>query len=213
MEGERTFVTDEDGALVARFLAGEAAAFDTLFSKYQTYVYNIIYGIVGSAEEARDLTQDVFLQVYRSLPRFRHGSRFATWLYRIAANRAVDAARGARHWRFLPLTEEPTMQHVAPHEDGPESRFARGAEQEEVRRVLQLCPVNHREILVLRYYQDLSLEEIADVLGCTLAAAKVRLHRARLNFKSHFVAKDNVDGADPAKEKKGSKSRASRSSR
>src|SRR5215831_18175260 len=103
MNGERTVTTDEDGGLVARFLRGDAAAFDALFLKYQDYVYNIVYGIVGSAEETRDLTQEVFVQVYRSLPRFRHGSRFATWLYRIAANRAVDAARGAgascRCWR------------------------------------------------------------------------------------------------------------------
>src|SRR6516162_3467379 len=86
MNGERTVTTDDDGHLVARFLRGDAAAFDALFLRYQDYVYHIIYGIVGSAEESRDLTQEVFVQVYRSLPRFRHGSRFATWLYRIAAN-------------------------------------------------------------------------------------------------------------------------------
>src|ERR1051326_8709882 len=81
MNGERTVITDDDGGLVARFLRGDHAAFDTLFLKYQDYVYNIVYGIVGSAEEARDLTQEVFLQVYRSLPKFRQGARFATWLY------------------------------------------------------------------------------------------------------------------------------------
>src|ERR1051326_2556959 len=109
MNGERTVTTDDDGSLVARFLRGDVAAFDSLFSKYQDYVYNIIYGIVGNVEEARDLTQDVFLQVYRSLPRFRQGARFATWLYRIAVNRAVDAARGARRWRFLPIYDEPSL--------------------------------------------------------------------------------------------------------
>src|SRR5215470_15869280 len=109
MNGERTVTTDDDGHLVARFLRGDAAAFDALFLRYQDYVYHIIYGIVGSAEESRDLTQEVFVQVYRSLPGFRRGARFATWLYRIAANRAVDAARGARRWRFLPMLDEPTL--------------------------------------------------------------------------------------------------------
>ena len=109
MNGERTVTTDDDSLLVARFVRGDSGAFDTLFLKYQEYVYHIIYGIVGSGEESRDLTQEVFLQVYRSLPKFRQNSRFATWLYRIAVNRAVDAARGAKRWRFLPLLDEPGM--------------------------------------------------------------------------------------------------------
>src|SRR5215470_999733 len=94
VNGERiAAVADADGSLIARFVAGDRHAFDSLFFKYQDYVYNVVHGIVGKPEEARDVTQEVFVQVYRSLPRFRHGSRFATWLYRIAINRAVDAAR------------------------------------------------------------------------------------------------------------------------
>src|SRR5581483_2095887 len=164
MNGERTVTTDDDGCLVARFLRGDAAAFDSLFLKYQDYVYHIIYGIVGSAEEARDLTQEVFLQVYRSLPKFRHGSRFATWLYRIAVNRAVDAARGSRRWRFLALSDEQ------------------------------------------------SLEQIADVLECSLAAAKVRLHRARQVFKEYYVATYGTDraAACPAEEGKADAARTRR---
>ena len=188
MNGEQTVRTDDDSALVARFLRGDGAAFDALFVKYQDYVYNILYGIVGSQEEARDLTQDVFLQVYRSLPKFRFGSRFATWLYRIAANRGVDAARGSRRWRFLPILDEPASALMPAEPDTqPEAVFERKMERESVQAVLMRCPVAHREPLVLRYFQDLSVEEIAEVLGCSVAAAKVRLHRARKVFKDHYV--------------------------
>ncbi len=181
--------TDDDSALVARFLRGDGAAFDALFVKYQDYVYNILFGIVGSQEEARDLTQDVFLQVYRSLPKFRYGARFATWLYRVAANRGVDAARGSRKWRFLPILDEPAFALLPAENDlQPEAVFERKMERETVLRVLMLCPVSHREALVLRYFQDLTVEEIAEVLGCSVAAAKVRLHRARKVFKDNFVA-------------------------
>jgi RNA polymerase sigma-70 factor (ECF subfamily) len=198
MNGERTVITDDDSGLVVRFLRGDASAFDTLFLKYQDYVYNIIYGVIGSAEESRDLTQDVFLQVYRSLPRFRQGARFATWLYRIALNRAVDAARGAKRWRFLPLLDNPGLANCATDaETEPEGVFARGMEREAVQKILQCCPLSHRDVLVLRYYQDLSLEEISEVLGCTLAAAKVRLHRARKVFKDNYVAAFGLDTADP----------------
>src|SRR5437868_447549 len=104
MSGQRTAaVADVDAEFVARFLAGDKRAFDSLFDRYQEYVYHIVYGILGSGEEARDVTQDVFVQVYRRLPGFRRGSRFATWLYRIAVNRAVDAGRSSKSRRWLPL--------------------------------------------------------------------------------------------------------------
>lgn len=194
MNGERTVTTDDDSLLVARFVRGDSGAFDTLFLKYQEYVYHIIYGIVGSGEESRDLTQEVFLQVYRSLPKFRQNSRFATWLYRIAVNRAVDAARGAKRWRFLPLLDEPGMSERPADPDlEPEKVVARGQEREAVQKVLMRCPVSHRQVLALRYYQELSLEEIAEVLGCTSAAAKVRLYRARQIFKEHYVATYGAD--------------------
>src|SRR5579871_309604 len=197
MNGERTVTTDDDGSLIARFMRGDTAAFDSLFSKYQEYVYNIIYGIVGNVEESRDLAQEVFLQVYRALPRFRQGSRFATWLYRIAVNRAVDAARGARRWRLLPLLEEPSLANqVAAPEEEPQSVIERQEARSAVQQVLMRCPLAHRQVLALRYYRGLSLEEIAETLGCSVTAAKVRLHRARGVFKDHYLAVMGPDASD-----------------
>jgi RNA polymerase sigma-70 factor (ECF subfamily) len=187
MNGERTAnASDADEGLIARFLAGDRSAFDSLFLKYQDYVYNIVYGIIGKEEEARDITQDVFLQVHRALPSFRRGSRFATWLYRIAVNRAVDAARSQRRWRWLPLVE--TLKAEKSPIESPEQAAERHSNHDTVQKVLLNIPVQHREILVLRYFQDLSIEEIAEVLGCSEQAAKVRLHRARLHFKEKYLA-------------------------
>lgn len=187
MNGEQTVATDEDSVCIARFLDGDAAAFDALFRKYQDYVYHILYGIVGSAEEARDLTQDVFLQVYRSLPKFRRDARFATWLYRVAVNRGVDAARGAKRWRFLPLVQENlAKEHLADEATEPEFAFEKQLAQTSIQGALQKCPLSHRDILVLRYYRELSIEEIAETLDCSEAAAKVRLHRARKVFKEQY---------------------------
>ncbi len=188
MNGERTATTDDDCRFVARFMRGDTAAFDSLFVKYQDYVYNIVYGIVGSAEEARDLSQEVFVQVYRSLPKFRQGARFATWLYRIAVNRAVDAARGSRRWRFLPILDVPSiMDRTADAENEPEAVIVRSEERDAIQKVLMQCPLNHRDVLVLRYYRGLSIEEIAETLECSVSAAKVRLHRARRVFKEFYV--------------------------
>lgn len=187
MSGERSAaVVDADADVVARFLAGDSRAFDTLFARYQEYVYRIVYGILGTPEEARDVTQDVFVQVYRRLPGFRRGSRFATWLYRIAVNRAVDAARSARGRRWLPLLD--TAYSIPDPADSPEQAAGKGAERDMVQSALMSVPLQHRDVLVLRYYQDLSIEEIAETLGCSVSAAKVRLHRARRHFKEKYVA-------------------------
>jgi RNA polymerase sigma factor (sigma-70 family) len=196
MNGERTATIDDDSHAVTRFLRGESAAFDGLFAKYQDYVYYIVYGIVGSAEEARDLTQDVFVQVYRSLPRFRRGARFATWLYRIAVNRAVDAARSSRRWRFLPILDVPSIaEQEADVELEPESAYLQQENRDMVQQILMKCPLNHRDVLVLRYYRGLSVEEIAETLSCSVSAAKVRLHRARRVFKEFYVAASGADSA------------------
>jgi RNA polymerase sigma-70 factor, ECF subfamily len=194
MTRERTRLTDDDAVLVTRFQGGDTAVFDALFARHQDYVYNIVYGIVGNAEEARDLTQEVFVQVYRSLPKFRNNSRFATWLYRIAVNRAVDAARGARRWRFLPIYDEPSLvDKTMEHETEPHHIAERQADREALQRVLMHCPLTHRQVLALRYYRDMTLEEIAETLECSVAAAKVRLHRARQAFKEHYVAMFGTD--------------------
>lgn len=185
--GERATATgDVDGSLIARFLAGDKSAFDSLFIKYQDYVYNIVYGIIGKPDEAHDVTSEVFVQVYRSLGSFRRGSRFATWLYRVAVNRAVDSARSAMGRRWLPFDE--TLRATPDPADNPAQALSKRADQDAVQKVLMQVPVQHRDVLVLRYYQDLSIEEISEVLGCSVAAAKVRLHRARLHFKEKYVA-------------------------
>lgn len=189
VHGERSGTTnDDDSELVARFQRGETRVFDSLFARHQDYVYRIVYGIVGSVEEARDVTQEVFVQVYRALPGFRRGARFATWLYRIAVNRAVDAARGSRRWRFLSLLDEPGALLLAGERDQePEAVFERQLNQEQIQAILMRCSLMHRQTLALRYYKDMSLDEIAETLGCSLSAAKVRLHRARLAFKAQYV--------------------------
>ena len=193
VNGERTIAAvDADDALIARFLAGHRSAFDALFARYQDYVYNIVYGIVGSSDEARDVSQEVFVQVYRSLPNFRRGSRFATWLYRIAVNRAVDAARSARGRRWLPLLE--TLRATPDPDANPARAAEKDSDRDEIRRALRKVPVQHRDVLVLKYFQDLSVEEIAEVLGISVTAAKVRLHRARHHFKETYVAAIGKEG-------------------
>jgi RNA polymerase sigma factor (sigma-70 family) len=175
--------TDET-ALIARTLQGDRSAFDVLFKRYQDYVYRIVYGIVGNSEEAKDLTQDVFLQAFRSLGQFRGQAKFATWLYRIAVNRATDAVRTAQRKRFLPLWDWMVSgdSDVADCREFPEIETTRGQVQEALLR----CPLVLRQALVLRYYNECNLEEMSEILNCSIDAVKVRLHRARAAFRQAY---------------------------
>jgi RNA polymerase sigma-70 factor, ECF subfamily len=178
--------TAEDAGLVARAVACDDTAFDSLFRKYVDYVYNVVHGILVDEDDARDVTQDVFLRAHKSLPQFRHGSRFHTWLYRIAVNRAVDRSRRKSGRLWLPLSF--VVGRRADPRPGPAEELDRSEDERAVHRALRELPVRHRQALVLRYFQNLSVEEIAEVLGCSVSAAKVRVHRARAAFKEKYVA-------------------------
>ncbi len=183
--GEKTAPPlDPDEAAIARFLAGDRSGFDELFDRYAGYVHSIVYGVLGDEEAAADVTQEVFLQVYRSLHVFRRGARFPTWLYRVALNKALDAARSARRRKLVPLS--PSLEQTRDTEGDPAEHDEARDLRRRVESVLQSLPVHDREILALRYFRELSVSEIAEVLRCSPTAAKVRLFRARTRFKEAY---------------------------
>lgn len=189
---ERARAGADDDALVLLVRAGDSRAFDTLFHRHQDYVYNICYGVLGRAETARDVTQEVFLQVHRSLGSFRRGARFSTWLFRIAVNRAVDVARSESRRQHAPI-DGVVLEAVDPS-PGPQQMAEREDESDEIRRVMGLIPPRHRDVLVLRYFQSMTIDEMAEVLGCGVQAAKVRLHRARQQFREKYEALNGTYG-------------------
>jgi RNA polymerase sigma-70 factor (ECF subfamily) len=175
---------DADHQAIERFLAGDASAFEELYHRYQPYVYNIVNGIIQNADDARDVTQDVFLQVYDSLPAFRGGSAFSTWLYRVAVNAAITHVRKEKRHPHIPL--DALCEFRADIDSEPEQQATRMETQQAVQEVLAQLPEQQRAVLVLRYFQEMSLEEMAEMLNCSVAAVKVRLHRARNSFRRLF---------------------------
>lgn len=168
-------VFDEDSLLADRFLAGDQSAFTRLYEKYYDKVYSIARGVLLDADESADAVQEIFTLVYRHLKRFDRRSRFSTWLFRIAVNRSIQQARGLKHRsKQVELTEvadrfveEPTWIEADPRIADAMSR---------------LSPAD-RAILVLFYWDDMSLQDVAESLGCNVNAAKTRLFRARERFR------------------------------
>lgn len=180
---------ESDPELLARFVAGEADAFDQLFLKHQEYVYNICLGILGNADDARDCAQETFLQVYRAARSFRGQSQFSTWLYRIAVNTCRGLLRRRPKTPPASLEDREVGELVDP--GPPPWRDAeRRATSEEVRAIVARLPADYRTVLVLRYFQQFSYEQMMEILGWSLPQVKVKLHRARRAFARVYAQRE-----------------------
>lgn len=149
-------------------------AFAELVHRYQERIYHLTYRMIGKADDAEDLTQETFVRCYSALGSFRMGARFAPWLYRIAVNLCLNY-RQRRRWP-LPLPESP---EAGPQQPSLEDTVLQREREREVQRALRHLPEVYRAVLILRHYQGLSYEEIAEALGVPLGTVKTRLFRAR----------------------------------
>ncbi len=179
---------DRDHELVDRVLAGDREAFAHLLRRHQRTVLNFMYRMLGQRETAEDLTQEVFLKAYVSLPRFRKEAAFSTWLFRIAHNHCLNALKGrGREIPASSLANDPSNpDRIASVPDPTDAAHGR-LEQRELQAIIQeklaeLTP-DHRTVVVLRDIQGLSYDEIAAALNIEGGTVRSRLHRARMELK------------------------------
>jgi RNA polymerase sigma-70 factor (ECF subfamily) len=186
--------TDENVRLMLAFQKGEQDAFRLLVERNQAKVYSIICRLVTDAALAEDLTQEVFLRVFRTVKRYQPMAKFTTWLYRIASNVALNAIRSQRKMRMitLDLPESPdgdTWQRDV-HDTGQPGPRAQLDAQELQAKLLEAIaelPENQRMALTLKQYEHLSYQDIADIMGCSTMAIKSLLSRARCNLRDALV--------------------------
>jgi RNA polymerase sigma-70 factor (ECF subfamily) len=166
---------DEDIVLVERFLAGDVTGFEALYAKYYDKVFSLARGVLLGYDEAQDATQEVFALVHRHLGRFDRRSRFSTWLFRIAVNRSIQEARRHKHSSRNVQLSEALAQEAPP--DRPDEIDPR------IQAALAALAPRDRALIALFYWEELSLTEIGNSLGCGVNAAKTRLYRARERFR------------------------------
>ncbi len=175
-------LSDED--LVERTLGGDEHAFSELYDRYRHPVYATAYRIIQNAEEAQDATQEIFIKLYRSLPVWiREKAKFSTWLYRLAANHAIDCWRARRRRSETQVLGESGDEEWREYSLGEAIRSpyseVEGREQvDEIRRRVDYLPELQKKVFVLRYFQEMRLEEIAVVENCSLGTVKTSLFRA-----------------------------------
>ena len=181
-----------DAELVSRVQAGEQDAFAELIRRHHSWVIGLCTATLRDGTAAEDAAQEVFLKAYKSLPLFKSGSSFSTWLHRIAANHCLDllrsrARRRTESWDELLEKEGESIQRLlaAPTDE------EHGREDADlVRRVLACLPPDYQLVLTLREFQGLSYDEISAAMDCSLDSVKARLQRARRDFTErlrHFL--------------------------
>ena len=167
-----------DNWYIERIQAGETECFAALLERYSQSVFTLIVKIAGNREDAEELTQDVFLKVFRSISSFQGNSLFSTWLYRIAYNVAVSATRKKKHeWLAI---EESMIENATENELSDELEQLDNEEQLEKleKAIAQLSP-DERALVLLFYMQEKPVDEVAVITRLTTSNVKTKLHRIR----------------------------------
>ncbi len=186
-------------SLVNQAQRGDDGAFTALVDEYKNSIYNYVVRMLHDRTEAEDIAQETFVRAYQALPEFRGASSFQTWLYRIASNLAIDAARRRSRRSTVSLDEPVSVENsevsrqVADKAPGPVKKLETSETQQVVREAIGELSPKLSSVIVLCDLVGLSYEEIADILGCPLGTVKSRLFNARDQLQKKLAAKLPLD--------------------
>lgn len=172
-----------DNQLIDAVLSGSAPAWETLVRRHETRVYNLGLRLLYNPDDALDLTQEVFLGVYRNLYRFRRQSQFSTWLFRIVHNKAIDLIRRRQAGPDIDTGFE-DLPEPAEQPDGPQELYLQSEANARVARLLSRLTPAQRVIVEMKVFQTMTFEEIAALQNIPVNTAKTRFYTALKNLKS-----------------------------
>ena len=185
----------EDLGLVQRCLSGDVEAFSEVVRRYQRPVFGLIMRMLSDQGRAEEITQDVFVRSYTKLASFDQQRKFSSWLFRIAHNAAIDELR-KRRVHLLPLETKDDddgvdlLQVLSDRKQvSPERRATGSALREDIEEVIEQLRPDYAEVMVLRFVEDFSYEEISEVMGIPLGTVKTYIHRARQQTAKKIAAR------------------------
>jgi RNA polymerase sigma-70 factor (ECF subfamily) len=179
--------------LMARVAEGDDSAFEILVNRHQTSVLNLIYRFIGDKTQSKDLAQEVFIRVWQAAGSYQPKAKFTTWIYRITTNLCFNELKSARRkkWFSFRRTDEHSENGIeetlADNSPSAEDLFLAKERSHQITSALQSLPDNQRMALVLKKYDDLSYEEIARVMGCSVPAVESLLVRAKRNLQKKLA--------------------------
>jgi RNA polymerase sigma-70 factor (ECF subfamily) len=182
---------DEDQALIKKTLRGERRAFEELMRKYEKRIYGFVVRMVRNEDTAVDLTQDFFIKIFTVLDKYNFEYKFSTWAYRICYNLVIDHIR--KHQAQVSSLDDDSVSSRdllasdnVSREDGFKA-LSRAETRDYVWRVVDQIPLKFRELILLRYIQDLKYEEIADITALPVGTVKNRIFKAKEILKQEMV--------------------------
>jgi RNA polymerase sigma-70 factor (ECF subfamily) len=199
-------VSTEDRALLARAAAGDGEALETLMTRHASRIYRLAYGITRSAADAEEVVQDVFLQIVQKGAGFEGRAALTSWIYRITTNTSLNKRRGKRRELETSLDELLPRYRADGHRDGdraflvsdwsgtPERELLAGESRRILEEAIDRLPDHYRAVLVLKDVEELSNEDVAQIVGDTVAAVKTRLHRARMALREQLTMRLGTRG-------------------
>jgi RNA polymerase sigma-70 factor (ECF subfamily) len=171
-----TLATDE--IIVERALTGDAEAFGELVRRWERRIFALTYGMLGREEDARDATQETFLAAFRNLRGFRGEAKVSSWLHRIAVNQCITRQRRSKVRSESALEDEHTTSFATPVSHSPAHVSEGRQETAAVRRAINSLPLELRQVVVMKEFEELTFREIADALDLPLSTVKSRLYTA-----------------------------------
>lgn len=185
---------DADAALIARAQEGDTGAFRQLFVRHRQDVTRIVFRMLGPSADVEDVVQDVFLNVYRSLPSFRGDSKFSTWLYRLTTNvTRMHLRRGRSRPRFADV-EVPEAPRESRPPDGPDEQVERAERVRALYRLLETLSEKKREVLILHDLEGVPAKEIAELIGIPVLTVRTRLFYARKELYAALAEEPSLSG-------------------
>lgn len=196
---------ENDRSLLERAKKGDIGAFEQLVEGYQKKVFNITLRMMGNPDDASELTQEVFIRVYRSLRNFKEESQFSTWIYKIATNICLDELRKQKKRKVFSIDEEikaddgETKRQIADDKPSPETVAEKNEVKKVVKDAIKSLPDEYRLVIVLRDIQGFSYDEIAKIVKCPEGTVKSRINRARKALKDILSNKKELFDMDYVK--------------
>ncbi|WP_016778492.1 RNA polymerase sigma factor [Anaerophaga thermohalophila] len=177
-----------DSELVNQAKEGQTEAFSRLVEKYRQKVFQTSMGFLHNADDAEDLTQDIFVKVWHSLKSFDGRSTFSTWLYRIAVNQAINRVRKNKLRSFVGINNEVNESQYSGNY--AEENLEREEQKKQIWQAINKLKSNQKKAFVLFYYQELSIKEVAEVMDMSQKATESLVFRARKNLQKALLTID-----------------------
>jgi RNA polymerase sigma-70 factor (ECF subfamily) len=190
-----------DEVLAHKAKEGDRAAFEELFERYKDPILNFVYRLIGNRETAKEVTQDVFLRVYRNLDIFDPDKKFAVWIYMIARNMAKNALRDKKYFRDVSLEQTVSERGravkvedtLADPRSAPDAAAETGELEDRVQKALDSIPLKYKEVVTMHYIMGITKEEIARIMKRSMVTIKWRLRKGRMLLMRKMSTRSSGD--------------------